>query len=301
MDDPAVPPTPPAIVSAVAAILQPLARLAVARGIPARDLEEMLRIALVSAARESQPGGQPARQVSRIATATGLTRREVTRLLESRPALPAAIRSPATQAFSRWVSSPEYAGPDGRPGVLRRQGPAPSFESLAQSVTRDVHPRSLLDTLVRLGLAEEDAVGGTVRLLKDRYVPDPADDRLWALLGANVGDHLSAAVANVAGDGPRHVEQAVFADGLSAESLPAVQALARAQWQAAVHALVPAIQALIDADRRAGRDGDRRVRIGLYSYAAPTGAAARDPADDPPAPGPGPDTDTDTDTEGDSE
>jgi hypothetical protein len=286
MDSHTVPSTPPAIVSAVAAILQPLARLAVARGIPARDLEEMLRIALVAAAREAQPGGQPARQVSRIATATGLTRREVTRLMEAAPALPVASRSPATQVFSRWVSSPGYAGPDGRPRVLPRQGPAPSFEALAQSVTRDVHPRSLLDTLVRLGLAEEDAAGGTVRLLKDRYVPDPADDRLWALLGANVGDHLSAAVANVAGGGPRHVEQAVFADGLSAESLQAVHALAQAQWQAAVKALVPAIEALIDADRSAGREGDRRVRIGLYSYAAPAPGAAPGPV----SPTPGPDT-----------
>ena len=267
--------TPAALVAAVAAVLQPLARLAVAKGIPARDLEEMLRIALVSAAREALPDGNASRQVSRIASATGLTRREVTRLVESDNTLPTPTRSPATQVFSRWVSAPEYATADGRPLVLPRQGPAPSFEALAQSVTRDVHPRSLLDTLVRVGLAEEDAAAGTVRLLKDRYVPDPADDRLWNLLGGNVGDHLAAAVANVAGGGPRHVEQAVFADGLSSESLPAVRELAQAQWQAAVHALVPALQALIDADRAAGRPGTQRVRIGLYSYAAPQSAAPR--------------------------
>lgn len=273
MDSDVTTTTPAALVAAIAAVLQPLARLAVAKGIPARDLEELLRIALVAAARESLPDGNASRQVSRIASATGLTRREVTRLVEADNALPAPTRSPATQVFSRWVSSPEYCSLDGRPLVLPRQGPAPSFESLAQSVTRDVHPRSLLDTLVRVGLAEDNAAAGTVRLLKDRYVPDPADDRLWNLLGGNVGDHLAAAVANVAGDGPRHVEQAVFADGLSSASLPAVRELAQAQWQAAVHALVPALQALIDADRAAGRPGTQRVRIGLYSYAAPQSAA----------------------------
>jgi hypothetical protein len=270
--------TPAALVAAVAAVLQPLARLAVAKGIPARDLEEMLRIALVAAARDSLPDGNASRQVSRIASATGLTRREVTRLVESDNALPVPTRSPATQVFSRWVASPEYLGADGRPRELPRQGPAPSFESLAQSVTRDVHPRSLLETLVRVGLAEEDAAAGTVRLLKDRYVPDPADDRLWMLLGGNVGDHFSAAVANVAGGEPRHVEQAVFADGLSPAALPAVRALAQAQWQAAVHALVPALQKLIDDDRAAGRPGTERVRIGLYSYAAPAAAPAPRPA-----------------------
>ena len=275
MDTEVTPSTPAALVAALAAVLQPLARLAVAKGIPARDLEEMLRIALVAAARESLPDGNAARQVSRIASATGLTRREVTRLVGSDNTLPAPTRSPATQVFARWVSAPDYAGTDGRPLALPRQGPAPSFEALAQSVTRDVHPRSLLDTLVRVGLVEENGANGTVRLLKDRYVPDPADDRLWSLLGGNVGDHLAAAVANVAGGGPRHVEQAVFADGLSSESLPAVRELAQAQWQAAVHALVPALQQLIDADRRSGRPGTHRVRIGLYSYAAPAAAPAQ--------------------------
>lgn len=269
MDAEASPAIPPTLTAAVAAVLQPLARLAVAKGIPARDLEEMLRIALVAAARESLPDGQAARQVSRIAGATGLTRREVTRLVDTEAELPAPTRSPATQVFARWVTSPDYAGPDGRPLALQRQGQAPSFESLAQSVTRDVHPRSLLETLVALRLVEEDAAAGRVRLLKDRYVPDAADDRLWNLLGGNVGDHFNAAVANVAGGDPRHVEQAVFADGLSPESLPAVHRLAQAQWQAAVRALVPALQQLIDADREADRPGTQRVRIGLYSYSAP--------------------------------
>ena len=47
--------------------------------------------------------------------------------------------------------------------------------------------------------------------------------RMLGFLGDNVGDHLSAAVANVLGDGRRHFEQAVFADELSAQSLEAAQ------------------------------------------------------------------------------
>ena len=39
------------------------------------------------------------------------------------------------------------------PRALPRVGPAPSFESLAQEVTRDVHPRALLEELLRLKLA----------------------------------------------------------------------------------------------------------------------------------------------------
>ena len=65
-----------------------------------------------------------------------------------------------------------------------------------------------------------------------------------------------------------HLEQAVFADDLSAESTEALRALVTARWKELLTALVPRIQALIDADAKAGRVADRRVRVGLYSYHA---------------------------------
>jgi hypothetical protein len=40
---------------------------------------------------------------------------------------------------------------------------------------------------------------------------------------------------------------------------------------------VPSIQALIDADAKAGRRADRRVRVGLYSYQAPMTKPSEDP------------------------
>ena len=274
-----VPTLPPALIEAVAAVLRPLARLAVARALPARELEELLRVALVHAAQEAQPGGASSRQVSRIAMATGLTRREVTRLLAGPEAetAPAPRRSPATELFARWISDPTLRSADGQPLELPRQGPAPSFEALAQSVTRDVHPRSLLETLSRLGLAESDEARGTVRLVKDRYVPSTDDERLWNLLGANVADHLAAAVGNVLGDTPRHLEQAVFADGLSESSVAEIRERVGAQWHAVVQALVPEIRRLLDEDRAAGRPATRRIRVGLYNYDA--NAEARPHAD----------------------
>jgi hypothetical protein len=85
-------------------------------------------------------------------------------------------------------------------------------------------------------------------------------------LGENVGDHLAGAVANVLGDGTQHFEQAVFADGLSEQSMAEFRSLVKAQWQSLREAMVPALQALIDADRRTGRPQDQRLRIGLYTY-----------------------------------
>ena len=147
---------------------------------------------------------------------------------------------------------------------MPRTGPAPSFEALAQSVTRDVHPRSLLDELCRLGLARVE--GEIVHLVRDSFVPSDDGARMLGFLGTNVGDHLRATVANVLARDPPHLEQAIFADELSAASLAAFRQLMQAQWKALLAATVPALQALIDADRAAGRTADQRVRVGLYTF-----------------------------------
>jgi len=118
--------------------------------------------------------------------------------------------------------------------------------------------------LCRLGLARLD--GDTVHLEHDSFVPKGDTGRMLGFLGNNVGDHLQAAVANVLSDAPAHLEQAVFADGLSPASLDAFRQLMRTQWKLLLDATVPALQKLIDADRAAGRPQDQRVRVGLYTY-----------------------------------
>ena len=256
-----------ALSAAIAALLRPIAELAVARGLPFAAVEELFKAAFVDAARRAQPESAGGRIVSRVATATGLTRREVTRLVDAgeQAGGPAPVRpSPATQVFTRWRADPTLRDRRGRAKALPRQGPAPSFEALARSVTQDVHPRSLLDELCRLGLAE--VVDDEVRLLRESVVAGRDSERAFAFLGSNVGDHLRAGVANVLAETPPHLEQAVFADELSAESIAAFREIAKTQWQALLAAAVPKLQSLIDADAKADRTRDQRVRIGLYTY-----------------------------------
>ena len=80
-------------------------------------------------------------------------------------------RSLASEVFAHWQGTPAYQDAAGRARALPRQGPAPSFEALAQEVTRDVHPRSLLAELLRLKLAVLDPVSDTVALARDGFVP----------------------------------------------------------------------------------------------------------------------------------
>jgi hypothetical protein len=254
-----------ALVQAVTALLVPLAQLAVSKGMPCAVVEGLLRQAFVNAARDAHASLAPNRIVSRIATATGLSRREVSRLTQTVHTAPRR-RPLSAEVFARWTSEPMYRDQRGRLRKLARQGAAPSFETLAQSVTRDVHPRSLLDELIRLGLAATDPAEDTVALVHDAFVPRGDTARMLGFLGHNVGDHLGAAVANVLADGHRHFEQAVFADELSAQSVEAMREPIAAQWRAISATLVPQLEKLIDADRAAGRPQDQRLRVGLFSY-----------------------------------
>ncbi len=210
-----------ALLNAMRELLQPLAELAVAQGVLFATVEEMLKTAFVAAARRAHGMADSDRVVSKISTATGLNRREVTRLTQAETTTPAPKASPATRVFTRWLSDPALKNVDGAPVALPRLGAAPSFESLANSVTRDVHPRSLLDELCRLGLARLD--GETVHVTTTTFVPKGDSARMLGFMGSNVGDHLRAAIANVVAEKPPHFEQAIFADELSHASLDAVQ------------------------------------------------------------------------------
>ena len=274
-----------ALHEALARLLAPVARLAVARGLPFAATQDLLKSAFVEAASAAHPGLAPHRKVSRIATTTGINRREVTRL--TAPALRSGTfvppRSLASELCLHWRTHAEWLDAQGRPRVLPRLGPAPSFESLAQAITRDVHPRSLLDELCRLGLARLDEADDTVALQGDAFVPHGDRVRMLGFLGDNVGDHLRAAVDNVlAGGRPPHLEQALFAEGLSAASLEALRPLLREQWAHLRQQVVPALEARIDAD--AGSSAPlARIRLGLYAFQEVPGApnAPGDPEDTP--------------------
>ncbi|HTP73477.1 MAG TPA: DUF6502 family protein [Burkholderiaceae bacterium] len=270
-----------ALLAALRKVLEPLATLAVQRGLPYATVDELLRRAFVGAADVAHPDMLPHRKVSRLATATGINRREVSRLLgvlrDAKASQQLPRRSLASEVFSHWMSDARYRDRRGEPKALKRQGRAPSFESLAQGITRDVHPRSLLDELLRLKLAVLDEQDDTVALVRDAFVPSGDRVRMLQFLGHNVGDHLSGAVANVLGDGRRHFEQAIYAEGLSEASVQEAWQHIGELWKALLAALVPALEGKVERDKP-HEGATHRLRLGVYTFdenAAPAAAAAR--------------------------
>jgi hypothetical protein len=255
-------PSPDPRQQALLRLLEPFGRLALANGWTLPVLVEAMKLALAAAATREAPQAS----MSQLSVRTGVHRKDLRRI--AGPATPRQARSPASEVFARWRTDPRYLTARGAPRVLPRLEGAdggPSFDALAASVTTDVHPRAMLDELERLGLVEIDA-RGRIRLVATAYVPRRDRTQMLGLLAENVGDHLDAAVANLQADGDRFLEQAMFSDGLSAESADTFNRATRRAWDAVTAELMPELQRLYEADRTRATRTDHRVRLGVFGF-----------------------------------
>jgi Family of unknown function (DUF6502) len=259
-----------ATVESVLAMLEPLAGLLLSRGVRYARAEDLFKLAFVRASARAFAAQGKLPSISTLSVATGLRRREVQRLLDTEPLNASAPKmSLAAQVRARWTSDPHYLDAQGQPCRLPRMAPKgqPSFASLAATISKDVHPRPLLDELVRIGAAQED--GEHVLLRGVLNAPDRSWDALVEIGGANVADHLSAVLVNLLTQPRPLFEQALFADGLTQQSAQRAANLAQQMWLQTAPDVTRKLQTLVDLDEKLPDNG-WRMRIGLYSYIAPT-------------------------------
>lgn len=250
-------------------VLRPLARLLLRHGVAYPAFATAMKKVFLQAAREElhASGGKPTD--SALSLLSGVHRRDV-RLL-TRTATPRvqdqAPMSMASEVVARWLGDPECLDALGRSRPLPRAGPAPSFDALVEGISRDVRPRAVLDELIRLGIAA--STGDQVHLLVEGFVPRQGFAEMARLMQDNMHDHLAAAAANLDGD-QNFLEQALFVDRLSAESVQQLHAAAVQAWRQAFATVWREAQARYDHDQSHADPAARtqRARFGTYFYAA---------------------------------
>lgn len=266
---------PSSVLSKALAICQPLVTWLLRSGVGYSEFAAALKpLFLAQAQRELERGGHKASD-SALSLLSGLHRKDVRAMREGAQAdWQAATEqrhawgrpSVANQVVTRWLGQARL------PDKLPLAGPAPSFEALVQAVSRDVHARSVLQELQRLGVVREN--DAQVELLREAFVPDAQHEEARRLMAGAVADHLHAGVHNLTADGQgKFLEQSVFADGLSPESVQALNQLANALWAQVLEQVVEAATPLCARDE--GHPDPQRFRLGLFSYTAPDQA---DPA-----------------------
>ncbi len=275
--DPVAAASPPrALLSALRRLIRPLVRLLLDHRITWPALATLFREAYVEMAdREFGLEGK-AQTTTRVSLLTGIHRKEVRRLRETdgqgEPASPAA--SLGAQLVARWIGDPRFLDATGRPLPLPRRGVDPSFESLVESVSKDIRARAVLDEWFRLGVIEAD-VEDRVVLNRNAFVPEHGFDEKAFFFGRNLRDHIAAASHNLRGDEAPFLERSVFYDELSAESVAELEALARELGE---HALSEVNRRAFSLQQRDERDRGEvegapsdttRMTFGVFFFRAP--------------------------------
>lgn len=138
-----------------------------------------------------------------------------------------------------------------------------SFECLAREVSQDTHPRTIFLDLQRLGLVTE--IGDTVILLADSFTPSNDFAECQNLLSTSVTDHLNSGISNIFEKKNSFLEQHLYADELSPESIEELKALSNQLWRELSHKLLD--KAIECSEKDKGKlDAYYRFSLGIYQY-----------------------------------
>lgn len=255
------------VLRALQAILAPLIRLLLATGTDYTRLAAELKPLFIAQARQELLRAGQKDTDSAISLLSGVHRKDVRKWRESGLGETIPRKAPhSTQVYARWLHDTNYLDRRRQPKALPRLGPAPSFDSLAHSVTQDVRPFTILAELLRLGLVHVEERDGQEYIVprRDGFIPPPGSRELIELFGGNVSDHAAAAVANLLGDIP-HLEQSVYADGITAESAERLGELTRKLWTRARAQMIAEASRLCAQDK-GQPDANHRMRFGVYYW-----------------------------------
>ena len=257
-------------------VMRPLVRLLVRHGVTYPAFATALKRVFLDAAIDELGERAMAQTDSAVSLLSGVHRRDVrtlTRAPAARARAAAVPLSLAGEVVARWLSDAAYQDRRRRPRALERA----EFDAMVASVSSDVRGRAMLDELLRLGVVSEKE-GGIV-LNAGGFAPRQGFTEMAELFAANVADHAAAATANLQGEA-NFLEQAMYVDRLTAESVQRLQRAAVRAWAKALPPVLAEAQACSEADSgkavaaanaaKVGQAGaaapGQRVRFGVYFY-----------------------------------
>lgn len=261
-----------ALSAAVIRILRPLVRTVLRGGLSYKAFNDLIKWVYVDVAmKEFRITGRK-NSKSRVAVLTGLTRREVDRLVrlpEPKEGTPERYNR-AARVLSGWAEDAQFKGPDGQPADLAMEGPN-SFSEVVRQYSGNQPVRAVLDELVRVGsvLRLDD---DRVRLLKAYYEPvsGKQEEEKINIFGITSGDLLETISHNISrrdeDPEPSFYQQEVY-ERIAPEKLALFRELLRRHCGRFADETDRFLyRELGDSTAREARAGDRRVGVGIYYF-----------------------------------
>ncbi len=249
-------------------MLRPLVKALISHGVIFPAVVDLLREVYIEVARNEFTVEGKQQTLSRINLMTGVTRREIRRLLNQPEIVdaPPPTLSLGARIMTVWLGDDGYRDKDGEPLPLPLTGPddQPSLERLVASVSKDVRARAVLDEWLRLGIV--DMSGYVVRLRKSAFIPEEGHKEKIYYFGRNLSDHIAAGVHNLEGKTPSLIDRAVYYDCLSMTSLEQLRQFAKEEGIACMLRVNSKARELADQDQAAGGDLSGRMTLGVYYF-----------------------------------
>jgi hypothetical protein len=270
--------------TALERLLRPLFRVLLRQSMSFGAFEEIAKKVYIDVAMQdfAIEGKKPS--ISRAAILSGLTRKEVQRLLyvHRHAETESGERyNRAARVITGWVRDPDFSADDGSPRALPFDGDA-GFAALVRRHSGDVPARAVLDELVRVG-AVRTHDDGRHELITRAYVPQHSTLDKLGILGHDVADLIATIDHNLqhGADDPRFQRKVMY-DSIPTEHVAAFRKLAAAQNQAVLERFDRWLREH-DTDPPSAEDrpaSRARVGVGIYYFESP--------ADEPATPGDSP-------------
>ncbi len=262
-----------ALLAAFRVLMGPLVRILLRQGISYAEFSEVAKAVYVEVAlKDFKVSGRKATR-TRIAVMTGLTRKEVKRVIDEA----VKERFELKTSFNRlgrvlvgWHTDADFTGPYGMPLELQYEtgNPnEPTFSVLVKRHSGDMSPRSILDELVRVGAIRETDVGW-FRVMRREYIPEAQGAHTFERTGVVVRNFVNTVEFNMTklAPGKGRFERHVTADdGIRREDLPKFDHYLRERCQVLLEEIDNWLAGLPKPDPKKG-DDVIHTGIGIYHY-----------------------------------
>jgi hypothetical protein len=179
-------------------LMRPLVRILLRNGIAYGTLAELVRKVYVDVAfQDFAPAGKK-QTVSRVSVLTGLTRKEVKRLVDLKNPDDTASQeryNRGVRVIGGWLNDKRFREANGNPADLPVDGKSNSFATLVKDYSGDIPTRAMLAMLVESGSVR--LVKGRTRLVRRAFVPDSDSIDKIQILGNDVNELIATIDHNI--------------------------------------------------------------------------------------------------------
>jgi Family of unknown function (DUF6502) len=259
---------PAQLTRSVERLLAALFRLLLRHGMSFTAFEHLAKRVYVDVAlREfGIPGKKPS--IARASILSGLTRKEVQRLMSDAQAcgaLPAERENRAVRVLGAWARDPSFVDEAGQPRALPLQDGAASFAQLVRRHSGDMPVRALLDELVRVG-AVRQRDDGRLELVQCAFLPRSAGDKLEHL-GSDVADLVRTIEHNIErGDADPRFQRRVMYHDVPSHAVAPFRKLGATQAMALLVKLDRWLAAQTEQNETSADAQGPPVRLGMGIY-----------------------------------